>query len=567
MSESLRQYTSLTRALLKNSIATSKLVRKEVSSNGKKSGKTGAIVAVIITVFAFAILGASSAITMTLSALESGIVEEILYAFLAIAQLMVFFFGSLTVLGNLYYSKDNALLAGMPFRSGVVFSAKFTVSYLEELAFAGLVLVPTLTASGITLMVSGYELSWTFFLMEAFAVVLVPAVPLLLASIVSLPLMFIVSALKKRSFGNGIVTAIFYVIALVLYFAFIAFVGGSEEGGFDSQAVSAFGVIKNITLFNYPMVNALLGVSNGFLWLFAYMGGVIVVTAGAVAVSAVFYKKAMTASSEASETAYSHKSRAESGKRSPMSALFLKELKTLVNTPTLLLSAVMSIVMPVIVMFFYSKLLDADFSEIETTFGANGINMYTVSILTFISYMFVATTNQVASIGFSREGKNIYMLKALPISASLIVNVKLLFATSITAISAIVAGVALPFVSGITNPVGAIGYALTVFVGGFASNCISLYNDLKAPNFKWTNINEVTKNNNRMLRPMLLSFAINIVCMVIGIVMGLVNVNLSDSAVLAIFYGIYLLASAGLAGLYYYKLSKDKKELYERIGG
>lgn len=567
MNESLRQYASLTTTLLKNNVATSKFMRKDVSFGGKKNGRGSAVVALVITVIAFAILGASSAITMTLSALESGIVEEMIYAFLAIAQIMVFFFGSLTVLGNLYYSNDNALLAGLPFRSGVVFASKFTVAYFGELAFAALVLIPTLTASGITLMLSGYELSWTYFLTEAFAVLLVPSVPLLFASIVSLPLMFIVSAMRRRSLGNGIVTAIFYVIALVLYFAFIAFVGGSEEGGFDSETISAFCAIKNITLFNYPMVNALLGKNNKFLWLLAYIGGVIVVSTVAIAISAVFYKKAMTAFAESSGSANTVRYKTSSGKKSPIMALFVKEFKTLLHTPTLLLGAVMSIVMPVIVMVFYGYLLKSDFSEIETTFGANGINMYTVSILTFISYMFVATTNQVASIGFSREGKNIYMLKSLPIGADEIVKVKLLFATSVTAISALAAGIALPFASEITNPIGVIGFALTIFTGGFASNCVSLYNDLKSPNLKWTNINEVTKNNNRMVRPMLLTFAINIVCMVIGIVLGLVDAGLSDNAVLAIFYAIYLLASGALAGVYYYKLEKDKKELFERIGG
>lgn len=563
MKEAWFQYSTLTTVLLKNS-----LMRTRNAESGEKSkrGKVGAVVVLAITALLFVAFGAISSISLTLSAIESGMTEALMYVFIAIAQVTVFFFGSMTVLGNLFYSSDNTLLAGLPFRKGVVFTAKFTVSYIGELLFTAIILLPMLVASGITMSVNGIALSWTYYLFSVLSVLLAPAVPLLLTAIVALPLSYGVSLLKRRNLGKGIITSIFYTIAVILYYTVVSFLSGTE-GAMDESTIGILNAIKKVTVFNMPLVNSLIG-KNAFVSFIVYVGGVIVVTAFAVAISLFFYKKALFVSAESAEAMRSvMRGGSKIEKRSEFGALLYKEIKTLLHTPTLLLGAVMTIVLPVLIIFFYGKLWVEDVSEIEMTFGSDGVNMYTVSLITFISYLFVSTTNQVASVGFSREGKNIYMLKSLPVSIGTIINVKLAFASCITIVSAIAATVALPFATGIYNPVGIIGFFINVTVGGVMANCVGLYNDLKNPDFNWTNINEITKNNQRMVKPMLLTFGVNIVCLAIGIVLGIVGTGLGDSAILTIYYTVYLLPSLAIGSVYYYKLAQNKEKYFAAIGG
>ena len=276
----VKQYLSLLVTLIKNTFSISIKHEKDKSVKGiKRLGKIGVILLIIFG--GACILGylVTMGIELTVASINSGTVTELQYAFIALAQITVLFFGIASLITNLYFAKDNKLLNSLPFENGVVFGAKFTLTYLGELLFSCLVYLPLTITSGVVLLSYGYNIDWSFFLVAIINLLFIPALPLLLATLISQPVMFVVSRLKRKAIGSSIAMAIFYVAFFVLYFTLVMSTSSiGEEGLFDNEIIGLFVGLKKATIFNYPLVEAILG-SKVALNLLIYFGGVLALLA------------------------------------------------------------------------------------------------------------------------------------------------------------------------------------------------------------------------------------------------------------------------------------------------
>ena len=149
------------------------------------------------------------------------------------------------------------------------------------------------------------------------------------------------------------------------------------------------------------------------------------------------------------------------------------------------------------------------------------------------------SAGSVNSVGFSLEGKNLPMLKSLPLSPRELVKIKLSFSMVITGIQSISVLIAFPLIMGIHNPIAIIGLPLTVALSGFFSNSMMLYFDLKDPNYTWNNISEITKKGK----------------------------TLSATAALAIYYGSAIALLGVFSWLSYRKLMERPEYYFAAIGG
>jgi ABC-2 type transport system permease protein len=190
-------------------------------------------------------------------------------------------------------------------------------------------------------------------------------------------------------------------------------------------------------------------------------------------------------------------------------------------------------------------------------FGMDGANpqMMGLAMITYIGFICLSATNFIATIGFSREGKHFYILKTLPVSTKTLVLGKLIFATAVTAISTLLLGIITPITLGITNPVAIIGLPVSLLIGGFGMNTIGLKNDLKNPNLNWLNINELTKNNKRQLKPVLISVGIGIAYMIFGNILAFISMN--ETLLFTIYFGTLGATGAPLAYFGYKKLMEN----------
>lgn len=559
------QYVRLLKASYLNQRGDRRKRREEAVSKRKGLGKVG--FAILYAFGGLAILGFEFSIAsqLAMAAVRANAVENTLYVLVGITQLVVLFFGILTSMGYLYFSKDQKLLSTLPFEKGVVFAVKSTQAYLGELLINCIVFIPIAVAYGIICNVYGYALPWTYYLVAVLAAFMTPAVPMLLITLLSLPIMRLVAIFKRRRVGNGIALAVLYLLFMVGYLALVG-VGSAGEITLGEGALTAFDNVRKATIFNYPIINAMLG-NNGWANFFIYFAGILVLFAVNLLFSLLFYNKILRDSEESGGEVVRKKSRSTAPK-SVFGSFFLKELKTLVSTPTILMSVILGLVMPVLMMAFV-KFTFSDISTAEdpVPWMIGNLDMFSVGFATFIVQLMSVSAGSVTSVGFSLEGKNLPMLKSLPLSPRELVKIKLSFSMVITGIQSILVLIAFPLIMSIHNPIAIIGLPLTVALSGFFSNSMMLYFDLKDPNYTWNNISEITKNNKRMMKPMMIVMAVAFAYFIIAVILGVAGKTLSATAALAIYYGSAIALLGVFSWLSYRKLMERPEYYFAAIGG
>lgn len=561
----VKQYATLLKTLILNLVKSSfNENKREKLSNKKKIGKAGVIFLVLVGVFGILAYLVMMGIELTIASINSNMVEELQYGFIALSQIMVVFFGVIALVNNLYSARDTALLSVMPFRSGVIYGAKFTISYLSELLFSALIYLPLAITSGIVLINYGYPISWSFFLVSIINFLLIPAIPLLVATLLSQPIQLFVNGLKRKTLGKSIVTALFYIVFFAIYFILVLGVSTiGESGALNYGAISVFTNLKKITIFNYPLVQALIG-KDVAVNLLIYIGGVIVVLALSIILSTLFYRKSIMKGEEGDSGMLSQKKKGQNLTKSVVKSYIHKDLNTLLHTPNLFINVLMGIVLPAVFLFLVSSFLG---SENEMSQSMN-VEIFTISFATYFVSLMCCAGNPFAYIGFSLEGKNLYMIKSMPIGIKDIVKAKYIFACIVVFVSTVIITIVFPFATGIKSVVALIGLPLHSMVSGLSFGAMGLYSDLKNPNLKWTNINELTRNNMKVAKTMLLFVGFSFLYLVVGIVIAVFTqvFGLNGDLMISVYYCLCILVPA-IVLLVNIKRLFNSEEIYRRIGG
>ena len=143
------------------------------------------------------------------------------------------------------------------------------------------------------------------------------------------------------------------------------------------------------------------------------------------------------------------------------------------------------------------------------------------------------------------------------------VDSKLNISLVITFFSSFLVAVVYAFVarSGFFIPLGIFIVLITISV---ALSSFSLLNDLKDPNLDWKNINELTKNNKRTLKPALLMLAIGFFYIIYSVVLTFIS-NMSSTYTYLVFFITCIVINVILAYIFYKKLYNNPQELFDII--
>lgn len=557
----LKQFWVVFKTIFKNNF------KKTKGLGEKKSHKVISLILIgfgALTILAYYVL---YVLFLTRSSIQAGINEQVLYLFIAMGQFVVLFFGAFVAMNYLYFSRDNALLMSLPISEKTIFLAKLAMVYFANFVISLLFIVPSLTTYGVVSIAMGVPLNATFFILIALGVIVFPAVPLLLVSLISLPLMYLVAFLRKRALSNAIAITIVIVLVMTLYFAIIGgFANLSEEMEdgviiLPAQIVNLVNLIKRITIFNKPFVEAMLGKKTA-LNLLIYLGEILVLAAVNLLLSAVLYRKGISVIVEGEgKTSALKKNKELVYTSAGLKTSFLKkEIKTLFNTPTLLVNSFMGVILcPIMIYFLVGTGAISSISE-----SPQRAEIYAIGFVSYLVSLMVGATNQIAMVGISREGKNLFALKALPLSAEMLVRTKLYFASTVNIVTILVVTILYALVSPTHNILAALGVAAVAFTSGFGINCLGLYNDLKTPNLKWNNITELTRNNKKALKPTLIAVGVGLSYLIIGMILS-IQQAISVMWSYVIFFGIAFLANSLFMVVGYKKLFDNPAKLLEEI--
>ncbi|MCI9068021.1 MAG: hypothetical protein HFI65_05015 [Lachnospiraceae bacterium] len=454
-----------------------------------------------------------------------------------------------------YLTGDIERLMYLPVRPWQIVGAKFTISLIFTYLTSFYFLLPLLAGYGVA---AGAGIG--FWILAVAALFLLPVIPLVYCGILSMVIMRVFKRAKNKDF----ITVVSVILSLCLAFALSSLGNLNLEGGALQELLLKGG-------------NSLMGLMNGIfpalrfleeavaegnllsLLLFLAITAVFVVVFILIAERLYFAgAMGMRETKAGRKRITAEESRRLSRRKSAGGACFRKEVRLLVRSPIYFMNCVMLvflwplfILIPVAIQIFQNR--DVSIGELlklvsmEGT-GGTALTLFVVLCISLGAGMF----NYVAGTAISREGKNLYFMKVIPVPMKVQLRAKLLTAVSFgvagTTLYCMIFLVASVILFGL--PVWTLPFALVGSVCANVIQCaIQLFVDLFHPKLSWESEQQAVKQNFTVILGMLLDLAV-------GAGLGILVFLLYDllALPLPVYAGIVCLALAA-AALLLYKLA------------
>ena len=339
---------------------------------------------------------------LRLTTLGFKINAEFLGIVLLVLQIVSLIFGVGSIITNLYLSKDNELLMGLPATPNQLFLSKILLIYFQEFSINATLSIPLFLSLGI---LGGMGLE--FYLCIPIFIIILPLLPLVIASFISLPVMVILRFLKKHMIISTVLLLATVVLILTLYVDLV----GNIAGSFDIASkqietvrqinATVLNIGKYIILY-YQLALAMVKFDM-WGWIFIYFVCCQFILVLTILIIRPFYFK--TAMSN-SENTFTIKTGKEYHDRSAFMTLLLKEIKCVFRSPGNIFEYFLfTLLMPFIV-FSYDKLLLTISVNQAGQNMINGSHLMIVAILAMLS-------NIISASSISRDGANFYISKIM----------------------------------------------------------------------------------------------------------------------------------------------------------
>lgn len=349
-----------------------------------------------------------------------------------VISLVVFFTSIMTIVEGIYKTssllyncKDDQLLLSLPIKKRTILFVRILKFYLFELIYNSMFIIPLIIA----------YLRWAdkipehFFLTSIIMILTLPIIPIAISCIIGGIISNISSRFKYKKITQTIVSIIFLV--LVLYASY------NLENIINYLVKNASSINDIITKLYYPAgIFASLAVKFNLTDLLIYIIVNIVVFTITIYLLNISYFKINSRLKSITTVKKVNNNKIVIRKNSINNSLIKKELSTFLETPVFIINAGFGLVLYLIAVIIITIKFD---SLLKVLVDPNGLNIKKELILNNTSVMIlllVSVTAFMTSISnslISLEGKNINILKSLPISPKRILDSKIntcLFITS-----------------------------------------------------------------------------------------------------------------------------------------
>jgi len=558
----MKSYFILLRAMLLNKF-------RPVKKTGMSPGTLTQYIVLGVVLLYFTGLATAALWWITPFFYALGAVTELTSMVLMGATALVVFFGVAMMISYVYFCTDTEFLAAMPIKPSVVFLARLTLVYLIEFVTTAIMLLPTLLTVGIMA-----ECGPLFYVGMVVSMFLIPALPLLLASFLAVPLMYVVSFFKNRGAWASVALVIVFGSAMALMYYTISSLGNVGEN-FDDYVRPFQEALEKTAPYVYPVYLLSVFMNGGGLYGLGAGASAAVAVLLVFAITAVMVAVAMVIASFAYQrSVLTQTENVKKGKKgeyveSSVFKVFLKkEWCEIIRTPTVgfqcLLGAIISPIL-IIVTTFFGRSAASDVTIAET----GGLDF--AGIYAFVPFLLIlilsCSINTIASSMISREGKNFYMMKTIPQEPMLMIRAKLALQMIVTYISLGLSWLICVIIYNYTIipalfslfAAAAFGYASMMFAGRF---------EIDNPKLEWSSPIEVIKNSKNATIPVLASIGIGML-LFIGMVVGFVLLDASaiGGAIFKelIIWGGAFVVCATLAVLSHLRMFRNIRAAFEKI--
>lgn len=510
-----------------------------------------------------AILLFISLYTMAALSFQQGNTVYMLSAMFTVSQIMVIVFSSYTYFSSMFFAKDNEILLNFPIGQRSIFASKLVVAYISELVVSCIIIIPTVVITAVAASLMGVSLSVWYYIAIPFAIILLPLIPLLVLSVLSFPIVWIINKLRKKPLAGAIIQALFVVVLFaVIYMASYGFSYNMDAESMANLS-QIFAPVAKINFIATFLTKAMCGISSA-LNLFLFLICTLVLGAIAILISGSFYKTVLQGSLENGAVKFKKTNSAFLQKLdSPQKSFFFYNMKNMMRNSSISVNVILTVVMPTVMVIILSFI---DVTNSATTQGEPvpfDAKYFLFAMCLMMSGSFSAGSNIFATIGFSLERENFALLKTLPVDYKVIFNSKLLLANIVSALSSLVSGIAIVVVTGLTV-FDFLAFFVLNTLYSMAINAFSLSRDAKAPKLNWINIKELTKNNFHVLVPVLLSFGSSMIVSIVAFIMAM-QASMTDLVRSLIIWGVFALVDIILLLIFAVKPAEKSLKYFEEI--
>lgn len=513
----------MTKAMFKNDETLSSFSTSNRSSK-KKSFFKSKYGTILLILFLTLSLGSSFGIIISElydSLAPMGLQSLILRLIVPAAGIMVFMFGIFYVMNVFYFSKDVDNYLYLPVKAGEILTSKFLVSLVYEYFLMVIIFVPLLVIFGVK-----DSAGILYYVYSIIALLFIPVVPLVAASIISMVIMRFSKKFKNRDRFNMIAGVISLFLALGLNFGLQYVTRVLSEGQTVIQDISQLPALK-VTAYVFPTnhfaVESLIsyGSMKGLLSLVI----MIVIALASILLfyfvgNALYFKGVMgvTESKADRKVLTSEQMLKETSSRNVLLSYSLKELKLVLRTPVYFMNCVLiSLIYPLFFLLPFAMGSSEDAQEMDAAlqFIRNVDSGVLIMVMVGAGFL-MGSINIISSTAISREGKNFFVVKYIPVSYMTQIYAKILSSFYVEAMGMVILYLILIFLLKVSPMILAVSFIL-VLMASLVVNQIGILFDILWPKLNWDMEQKAVKQNLNSILHMFLGFALTALCVYLGV--------------------------------------------------
>lgn len=466
------------------------------------------------------------------------------------SQIILFVFGISHIFSKFYYADDLQILIPLPIKPSTILTSRFVVVMINEYLAVLPIMLPVLIVYGIQ-----SKLGLLYWLFSILILVFVPIIPLAFSSIVVIIFMRYTNLRGKRDFirvvGGVLMVAAILSIQIVAQRASTVMPPGGETEYITALLSEKNSLISKVGASFPPSVwatTALINFNNtkGILNLIIFILVSVSIFFGMVYISEkAFYKGLIGGQEVASKKKKltEDQLRARVNKANhPVMAILLREMRILVRTPIYLMNSIGSvIIIPFAIAIPLLSNKDQITAFIDELYKANNIGIINLALIGFI--IFIAANNGIGATTFSREGRQFWISKIVPVRIEYQLLGKILSSVLVQIIATAVVIGAVSFIIPLSM------YSIIVIIGlGLLGSIpiteLAMFIDITRPLLDWDNPQRAMKQNMNVL----FSFILGIIYIFVnfGLVMLMLKLKVNQLLIYMLLGLIYTIISVVL---------------------
>lgn len=557
----MSKFLALTKVLMKNGGNT-------FWENNKLKGKYSKMISMIIfglLIFGSVAISFGVVINEMYDALYKIGQQGLIIGFsLPLACLLIFCFGIFYVMNVFYFSMDVENLLPMPLKPSQILGAKFAVSLVYEYFTEAMFLAPMFIIYGVKSS-SGI----LYYIYSIIVFLTLPIIPLIIASIINMIMMRFTNIGKNKDRFKliGGVLALFLGLGINMFMQKISSKAMKPEmlqEMLEKGDNSIINIYTKVFPSIKPAINGLINNSNlnGFINIMLFIIISIVSIVIFIVLGEKLYFKGVIGISE-SESKRKKLTEKEFNKsisqNSILKAYVFKELKLLFRTPIYFINCIlMNFLWPVFLII--PMLMESESKSIFKDISTRTQNMELWGVIfagAVALSIFITSTNGITSTAISREGKNLFFTKFIPVDYKKQIEAKILSGAimgSIGTVMILIVGIIIFKIPNLLLFLILVGSLFGILFNSFTGIII----DLKFPKLNWDNEQKAVKQNFNV-----------VINMIIGVLIAglLVFIELKFQFSIQIIFAVTLIVFLALDIFLYYIISTKGVRILEEIEG